>query len=223
MMQSRKNRKGSRRGPNLPRQRPQGAGVLVRTTHPPPIKPQASHRQRMRFLCATSGTLTVSFSDLLDCLLIATTATQVFQQYDFVRVRLVEVWCASVALGTPITVGVQFNGGSSNGLTGDGRIISDTSMSQEPAHVRAKPDSRSQAGQWNTNNATSSAFTIVTPAQAIIDVECDYRNEVSAPTLAQNVAVGATIGQFYYRGLDALAFATTKYTPITGAQAADAI
>jgi hypothetical protein len=46
---------------------------------------------------------------------------------------------------------------------------------------------------------------------------------VSAPTLAQNVAVGATIGQFYYRGLDAIAFATTKYAPITGAQGADAI
>lgn len=223
MMRSRTNRKGSKRGPDHPRQRSQGAGVLVRTTHPPPIRPQASHRQKMRFMCDTSGTLTVSFTDLLDCLLVATTATQVFQQYDFVRVRLVEVWCASTTLGSPITVGVQFNGGSSNGLTGDGRIISDTSMSQEPAHVRARPDRRSQAGSWNTNNATSSAFTIVTPSQAIIDVECDYRNEVSAPTLAQNVAVGATIGQFYYRGLDGIAFATTKYTPITGAQGADAI
>jgi hypothetical protein len=197
--------------------------VLVHSTHPPPIKPQNSHRQRMRFQCDQSGTLTVSFTDLLDCLLVATTTTQVFQQYDFVRVRCVEVWCASTTLGVPITVGVQFNGGSSNGLVGDGRQISDTAMGSEPAHVRARPDPRSQAGQWNTNNSTSSAFTVVTPNNSIVDVTCDYMNVVSAPTLAQNVAVGATIGQFYYRGLDAIAFATTKYPPITGAQGADAI
>jgi hypothetical protein len=177
----------------------------------------------MRFQCNTAGTLTVSFTDLLDCLLVATTATQVFQQYDFVRVRSVEVWCASTTLGVPITVGVQFNGGSSNGLVGDGRMVSDTVMGSEPAHVRLRPDRRSQAGMWNTNNATSSAFTVVTPTNALIDVECDYMNVISAPTLAQNVAVGATIGQFYYRGLDAVAFATTKYSPITGAQGADSI
>jgi len=206
-----------------PRQRAGPLDVLVHTTRPPPIQPQNSHHQRMRFQCNQSGTLTVSFTDLLDCLLVATTATQVFQQYDFVRVRCVEVWCASTTLGVPITVGVQFNGGSSNGLVGDGRMVSDTVMGNEPAHVRLRPDRRSQAGQWNTNNATSSAFTVVTPTNALIDVTCDYMNVISAPTLAQVVAVGATPGQFYYRGLDGVAFATTKYSPITGAQGADSI
>jgi hypothetical protein len=177
----------------------------------------------LRFQVATPVTQLVTFTDLLDCMLIATSATAVYQQYDFVRVKFVEVWCASITLGIPVTVSVTFNGGSSNGAVCDGRIISDTVMGSEPAHVKAYPDPLSICGQWQTNNSTSSAFTLVTPANAIVDVMVEYKNVVSAPELAQVVAVGATIGQTYYRGLDGVAIATTKFVPITGNQATDAI
>jgi hypothetical protein len=197
--------------------------VLVHTTHPPPIRPQMTHRQKMRFQCITSGTQGVTYADLMDLLLVATSATAVFDVYDVCRVRAVEVWCASTSGGVPVTVSVAFNGTNASGLAGDGRIIADTVMGNEPAHVRAKPNRDSLAAQWNESSSAASAFSVVTPTGSIIDVDMEYRNTVAAPQAAQNVAVGATIGQFYYRGLDGLAIATTKYTPITGSQGGDVI
>jgi len=182
-----------------------------------------THRQRMRFQCTTSGTQAVSFADIMDMLLVATSATAVYDVYDVCRVNLVEVWCASASGGVPVTVSVQFNGGNSVGQVGDGRIISDTVMGNEPAHVRARPDRRSVAGQWSASTSAVTAFTVVTPTGSIIDVDVSYRNTVAAPQLAQVVAVGATTGQFYYRGLDGVASATTKYPPLTGAQGGDVI
>jgi hypothetical protein len=213
-----KGRNGGPRGP------PRGAmDVLVHTTRPPPIKPQMTHRQRMRFQCTTSGTQVVNFADIMDMLLVATSATAVYDVYDVCRVNLVEVWCASASGGVPVTVSVQFNGANSVGQAGDGRIIADTVMGNEPAHVRARPDRRSIAGQWGGSASGVAAFTVVTPTGSIIDVDVSYRNTVAAPALAQVVAVGATVGQFYYRGLDGVATATTKYPPLTGAQGGDVI
>jgi hypothetical protein len=197
--------------------------VLVHTTHPPPIRPQMTHRQKMRFQCITSGTQVVNFADLMDLLLVATSATAVYDVYDVVRVRAVEIWCASTSGGVPVTVSVSFNGANSVGQAGDGRIIADTVMSNEPAHIRAKPSRDSISAQWSGSDSAVAAFTAVTPTGSIIDIDLEYRNTVAAPQAAQNVAVGATIGQFYYRGLDGLASATTKYSPITGSQAGDTI
>jgi hypothetical protein len=185
--------------------------------------PQMTHRQRMRFQCNTAGTQAVNFADLMDLLLVATSATAVYDVYDMCRVDSVEVWCASTLAGVPVTVSVQFAGNSSTGLSGDGRIISDTVMGNEPAHVRARPSRRSVSGMWSVSTSSVNAFTVVTPTYSIIDVDMSFRNTVAAPQLAQVVAVGATVGQFYYRGLDGVAAATTKYTPITGSQTSDVI
>jgi hypothetical protein len=182
-----------------------------------------THRQKMRFQCTTSGTQSVNFADLMDLLLVATSATAVYDVYDVCRIRAVEIWCASTSGGVPVTVSVSWNGGNTVGLSSDGRIISDTVMGNEPAHVRSKPSRDSLAAQWSESSSSASAFTIVTPTGSIVDVDMEYRNTVAAPQLAQVVAVAATIGQFYYRGLDGVASATTKYPPITGSQAGDVI
>lgn len=195
---------------------------LVHQTHPPPIKPQIVHRQRMRFQCTTGGTQNVTYQNLLDTMLVATSATAVYEIFDVVRIRAVELWAASTTLGTPLTVGVQFNGEFTGGLSGDGRIISDTVMGTEPAHVLAKPDKRSASFQWNASTIIV-ACTLTVPTGAIIDFDLEFKNSVSAPQLAQNVAVGATVGQFYYRGLDGVAYATTKFGPITIVNGSDVI
>jgi hypothetical protein len=189
-------------------------GVLVRNTHPPPIRPQLTHRQRMRFQCTTAGTQSVTYADLLDLYLVATSATAVYDVFDAVKINFVEIWSAPVSFGAPLSCALEFNGGTTAGIVGDARAFSDTSMSGEPAHIKCVPSPKSSTGMWNESSGNT-AWTMTTAVNAIIDVDVSFRNLISPPQLGQVVAVGATAGQFYYRGLDGVATATTKYPAIT--------
>ncbi len=202
-MRGQKQKKGAKR-----------AGVVqVVRTHPPPIRAQISHRQRLRFLCLTAGSQSVTFANLLDCMLVATSATTAVDIFDQVKVNFVEMWATGVNNVSLLTVACGFTGGTT-GVAGDGRIISDTSMNSEPAHIKAKPLPSSAAGQWQISNGLV-AFTLFDcPAAAIIDVDCSFRNADIAPVSSAVAPVGATAGQFYYRGLDGQATASTKFQPL---------
>jgi hypothetical protein len=133
--------------------------------------------------------------------------------FEAVRVNSVEVW-AIAALGTPATVSIAYDG-ATVGAAGDQKQHTDTSMGIEPAHVKASPDRLTQAGQFQASSAAI-AFILAAPSGAIIDVSLTLRNPVQGTaTGAQNVAVGATAGVVYYRGLDGKTTALTNI-PIVG-------
>lgn len=194
-------------------------GVLMHFSHPPPINPQIKHSQRMRYFASAAAGVTnqqVTFANILDGIIVATTATAGTKLFDQVRVKAVEVWAAGLTpqsgvINLPATVMVTFNG-DTTGASGDARVFSDTSMSIEPAHVRAVPSKGSQASQWQANGA-GNCFLLTCPSGAVIDVEVEFRNDDSAPT-ATAALVGATAGEIYYRGLDSVAIATTVLTPV---------
>ncbi len=178
-------------------------------THPPPINPQIKHHQRMRYVVLASNSLDVTFANVLDGIIVATTTTNAVQLFDQVRIHGVEVW--AVGTGTaPTTVQCTFSG-NVLGASGNARVYSDTSVSIQPAHILARPDPLSQTAQWQPYN-TNTAFRLNVPAGAIVDVIVSYRNDDSAPTGTAAV-VAATAGEVYYRGLDSLAIATTNYVP----------
>jgi hypothetical protein len=145
---------------------------------------------------------------------VATSATAVYDVFDAVRVNFVEIWAASVSFGAPLNISLEFNGANTAGLTGTAKAYSDTVMSGEPAHLLCKPGRQTASGMWN-ESSSNVAWSMTLPVNAIIDVDMCFRNLVSPPQTAQVVAVGATTGQFYYRGLDGVASATTKFPPIT--------
>ncbi len=175
--------------------------------------PQLSHRQRMRFSVGSAQTLTpIGYDDLLDTIIVAATATLGYDMFDQVKVNFVEMWAAPVIGGTTQVL-VQFDG-QTLGAVGDGRVHSDSSMGITPAHIKARPDPKSQAAQWQYSTAAQ-AFSVTAPAGAVIDVDLSFRTVQSiAPVLAQNALVGATAGELYYRGLDGAAIAGTAFTPI---------
>jgi hypothetical protein len=187
--------------------------VLVHTARPPTIHPQLVYHQRFRFQCLTAGSQNVTFADLLDLYLVATAATVVYDVFDAVRVNFVEIWAASVSFGAPLSIYLEFNGANSAGLTGTAKAYSDTVMSTEPAHLLCKPGKNTASGMWN-ESSSNVAWSMTVPVNTIIDVDCSFRNLVSPPQAAQNNSAAATVGQFYYRGLDGLAVATTKFTPV---------
>jgi hypothetical protein len=177
--------------------------------HPPQIYPQITHTQRLRFICNAAGTQSITYQNIMDCMLVAATATVGYDIFDCVKIKFVEMWQERIQSNTPLTIAVSFPG-QAGGVAGDGRVVSDTAMGIEPAHVFAKPAKFAGASLWQGNSSLV-AFTIATSVGTVVDVCVSYKNAEVAPLGSQNALVGATAGQFYYRGLDGLPVATTKF------------
>jgi len=184
--------------------------------HPPSIQEYAiRHGTRLRFTSTAAANLLVTFQNLLDLILIATTTTQVADIFAQVKIRAVEVW-GIAAVGTPSTVAVQYPSVVA-GFVGDARLHTDTSMGIEPAHVRAVPSKRSQASLFQVSSANT-AFIVTCPAGAVVDVELTYvQSSEQDAVIAQNVAVGATVGASYWRGLDGKTTALTAFPTVSTA------
>jgi hypothetical protein len=168
----------------------------------------------MRFATNVAVDTAITFQNLLDTVLLAVSATSGFDVFDAVRINSVEAWGIAV-LGTPATVSVTFNG-ETVGAQGDQKLHTDTSMGVEPAHVKARPDPLTQAGQFQASSANT-AFTISGPTGTVIDVSVTFRQPVQGQAQAcQNALAGADTGAIFYRGLDGKSVSTTSF-PVQGA------
>jgi hypothetical protein len=181
-------------------------------THPPQIPSAGITRDvRLRFLANAAFAANITFQNLLDTILFAATATSGFDLFQAVRINSVEVWAAAV-LGTASTVAVTFDG-ATVGAAGDLILHTDTSMGIQPAHVKAVPAPRTQAGQFQPSGSAI-AFLLEAPSGAVIDLSMTLRQPIDGNAVAaQNVLVAATAGVVYLRGLDGLASASTKLAP----------
>jgi len=205
------NRKTRGPGPKKQRNASKSISRVERMEHPPQINGyEITHSKRLRFTATAASSTAITFADLLDTILVATTAVAGFDLFDIVRIVQVEVW-GQAALGTPSSVSVVFTT-----ATGDRSIHTDTSLGVKPAHVSARPSDKSLASFWQVFGA-GAAFQLQCPAGSVIDVSLEYRTaETFAPQAAQNALVTATAGDVYYRGLDGLAIAGTNFPPILG-------
>jgi hypothetical protein len=183
--------------------------------HPPQLPSYGITRSvRMRFLSTTSLAGHITYQNLLDTVIVASGATTGSDLFEAVRVEAVEVW-AQAAIGTPVTTTVIFDG-ATIGAYGDQKTHTDTSMGVEPAHVKARPDPLTQAGQFQVS-AADNAFYIAAPTGSVIDVSLTFRQPVTGVNVpAQNALVAAVAGTLYFRGLDGKSIATTNL-PVQGA------
>jgi hypothetical protein len=193
----------------IPFAREEGA-IIVTQPHPPQIHPQITHTQRLRFLCTTGGTQSVTAQMLLDSMLVATAATTAFDIFDVVKVKSIEMWCYAASATASTTVSVTFSGGL-NAAAGDARTTADTSVGTALAHIHAKPSKLSAAGQYQGSSAFVMFELTACPVGTVIDVEVNFRNTDVSPVATNSSTVGAIPGQFYYRGLDGLPVAGTKF------------
>lgn len=210
-MSQKKTRKGRRKGGQT---RDQGQGVLQRYMAPRVTQiPDLGlrHTGRLRFTTTATVAVAVTYQNLLDCLLVATTATQGYQLFDAVRIRAVEVWAFTTSATVTTTVSfVGFTAGS----VGTNQTFTDTSMALEPAYIKAVPSKRCAASLFQASS-TAVAFNVYAPAASVVDVHFVYRTglEGNAPLPAANALVAAQAGLLYLRGLDGLPTATTKFAP----------
>lgn len=167
----------------------------------------------MRFQTNAAASANITFQNILDTVLVATGATAGSDLFEAVRINSIEAWAASVT-GAPTTVEVVFSG-ATVGAAGDQKLHTDTSMGIEPAHVKARPDPLTQAGQFQPSSADI-AMQLDVPSGTVIDLSLTFRQPVLGTAVSsQNVLVAATAGVVYYRGLDGKATATTVF-PVVG-------
>jgi len=181
--------------------------------HPPQINSyQVIHSTCLRFtVTAAVVNKIITFGNLLDAMLVATTAIAGFQLFDLVKIRKIRCW-GQAALGTPSTVEIQYNT-----ATGDNIVHTDTSLGIKPAYVHARPSLKSLASFWQLNTG-GNVFQLTCPAGSVIDVHLSFKTSNQNPTAVANALVGANPGEFYFRGLDALATAATNFPPPAGVQ-----
>jgi len=177
-------------------------------SHPPPIDPQLRQEMRLRFTCTTAAVAKViTWQNLLDTIIVATSAITAVDLFDTVKIKKVEVWAVPVQGNAPQAVRVQF-GGVQGSPSGSGRVFSDTSMGVTPAHVLAVPEKLSTDAMWQLSNAYT-AFLLTCPVAAVIDVVVSFRTIQNVAVVAAAVPAAATVGEMYFRGLDGLAAAGT--------------
>jgi hypothetical protein len=206
------NRKQNNKGKKNPSKKQNGAIMRIeRMEHPPQIQGyEIVHKKRMRFtVIAAAATTAISFQNLLDTIILATTNVLGYDVFDIVRIRSVEVWSQS-AIGTPSTVTVSYST-----ATGDRSIHTDTSLGIKPAYIKAVPSAKSLASFWQVS-AAGVAFTVTCPAGSVVDVSLSYKTSEIAPVAANAALVAANVGDIFYRGLDGLALAGTNFPPING-------
>lgn len=169
------------------------------------------HNCRLRFTSTATAAVSITFYNLLDTMIIASTATAGWQLFDVVRVRAVEVW--AYTSGATVSTTVSFPNQTS-GVSGDNHTVTDTSMGVQPAYIKAVPAKRSAASLYQSYNA-GVAFVLYCPAASVVDVHLTMRTglEGGSPTGAAAALVGATAGLIYLRGLDGAATAGTKFAP----------
>jgi hypothetical protein len=187
--------------------------------HPPELSAaQLQHSVALRFV-ANAGVAQqiVTFQNLLDTLLMATSATQPYDVFQLVKVRKVEVWSCP-AIGSSNTISVDFSG-QTVGSLGDADLHTDTSMGIEPAHVCAVPKKRSQVSQFQLSSGNTAFVLNGVASGTVVDVHLSFKQLFLAQTgsaTASSVSVGATVGLIYTRGLDGIAAATTKFPCVIG-------
>lgn len=204
-------KKGMRKGGNLRQKTRKSVTNRNMISHPPQLGNYLlKHSVRLRFVATAAFSTVFSYQNLLDCILVASSATTGWDIFHRVRVRGVEMWSIA-ALGTAASVSCQFNG-SGTGISGDGKFHTDTSMGVEPAHLFARPvrDSLPDLFQASSSN---SVMTLEGGAGTVIDLLLSYQQVNGIGTAAQNALVGATTGVLYWRGLDGVGISTSNFIP----------
>lgn len=188
---------------------------VVSLTHPRPIQAYNLHCSKvLRFNANAAFSGNISYQNLLDTMLVKASATAVYDVFIAVRIRKVEIWATGVLGAAPVTATVIFSV-QSTGYTGDQKVHTDSSMGLEPAHVVARPSAKSLAALYQASSGTT-AFTLVVPVSAVVDVHVDFIGDYQNGVAAQNTAASSGgAGDFCTRGLDGLAVATSKFTTPT--------
>jgi len=188
----------------------------LRVPHPPSFQSTFQVAKVLRFIASAAlVNVDISFVDLLDLVVMATSATAGYQLFSAFKLGKVSIWGPMAAALTPVTASIEYSPIGTAGIGGPQRIWSDTSMgATEAAYVSKAPPKESAQSKWQTDNAGTAFFRLNGPIGSIVDLAITYvMQNGQTPQVASTVLAGATVGQIYVRALDSNG--ATLLTPVS--------
>ncbi len=187
---------------------------------PQPKVDQLSIGFTLRYITTGYGStpsVGVTFANLLDSWMIATSATTGFQLFDFIKIKRVTIRAVSnpgfagagALAGPAVTVEASFTGLVA-GAQGSGKRVSDSAMGvNSMAMVSLTPGPDTLAGKWQPSS-NDIAFVLRAidfqgnpTVGAVIDVDVALKNEPDVnPVAVSSPVAGLVAGNLYYRGID---------------------
>jgi hypothetical protein len=160
-------------------------------SHPPPFNSTISVSRRVRYVASTaftSGSLTRA--DLLNHLICCTLATANARLLSGFKLNRIEIWSPGSSTFTTATSSVEWLSSY-----GPSKVVSDSSMTIEPAHIVSTPPPQSLASFWSLtgSNETETLCTLSYGANSIIDLsyEIIFQNG-ETPVVVTTAASNAT-------------------------------
>jgi hypothetical protein len=159
---------------------------------------RVSHKYRFTATAAQNGAITDS--QLLGvcgglCTVVNSVVTLMAES---AKIRKVEVWSAPSAQGSNSTCSVDWVGYQNSPNIEE----SDTTLSvAKNAHVVCSPPKSSLAAFWQKATGTA-LFTLVCPANSIVDITLDYILSDQEATLTSVAVATGVLGHIYYLALD---------------------
>jgi len=179
--------------------------------HVPPFTPTLMLSHKFRFVNgANAGAYIITRGNLLNLVLVATSAVTTVRLFQAVRLRLVEVWTNPSALGSPpTTTSLEWLG-----VQGSSTQRSDTTMGVTPSHIVCQPPRNSSDVWWSINgmNESDQMFELFIAANSVVDVTLELRMLENESPTAGDIPAGAALGQQYGDYLDGLA--SGKLSPL---------
>jgi len=152
---------------------------------------------------------TISGQNLLNLLVVATSATASFRIWGAVRLKEIEMWSAG-ALGTTGAslpqnlIGVEWFGTTNSYM--NSVKVTDSSMGIKPAYLRVKPPKESSSDFWisqgGQSDTTTTLFAINGSIGAVVDVTMLVVLVDDEAASAGPTTTGMTAGTVYWGYLD---------------------
>jgi len=192
-------------------------GVSV---HPPPLQSTITIRRTQRFQATSDlgvNGQAITFQNIGDTLLFASTASIGWQLAHSLIVRRVRVWGAMSSSLQPVTVSLEYALQSTVGVNSDSLRFADTSIGATyPAFIDTKPPRNSGAGMWRYSSEQATAFTIYCPVGSLVDVQYEFKlhDDAGAQSVNTTLAGAGIVGALLSRGLDGNTIAATNLKPV---------
>ncbi len=118
------------------------------------------------------------------------------------RVKWIKIWSPAISTGSYISgaCSVEWKGASYRPSI---EKSDSTNSLSDPAHIHSSPPRGSDAGNWYVNNDTANMFIIYCTAGSIVDLCLEFTLNDSSTVLTVTSGANGTVGNIYYRYLDA--------------------
>jgi len=179
----------------------------IRSLHPPPFQSTIQFTKIYRFVASAAlANEVVAISDLMDLVIVATSATTAVNLASAIKLAKVDIWGPMAQDLKPVTCSIEFPAVGTPGLGGPQRIWSDTSMgSSTAAYVSKRPPDRSPQAFWQGTYSNDVFIILNGPIGSVVDISMtSVVQNGESPQSPTAAVVGATPGQVYVRALDSL-------------------